>query len=66
MIHLESSGQKSREAMADQALREQLFADAYGREPVTARAALDSLRRIYRLRLPLVEVRLNDDKRSDA
>lgn len=44
---------------ADHRLRCELFAAAYGTDPEAARAALESLRRIYRLRLPLVEARLN-------
>lgn len=44
---------------ADHRLLCELFAAAYGPDPEAARAALDSLKRIYRLRLPLVEARLN-------
>lgn len=43
----------------DHRLRCELLAAAYGCDPVAARAALASLRRIYRLRLPLVEARLS-------
>ncbi|GEM_PF-6870675 len=64
MIHRDVFGAPSKEGRADRALRTQLFAAAHGRDPVAARAALDSLRRLYRLRLPLVEARLNGDKRS--
>lgn len=58
MITMENNGRLSKETRADQALRVQLFAGVYGDDPVAARAALDSLRRLYRLRLPLVETRL--------
>jgi hypothetical protein len=44
---------------ADMQTRKALFASAHGPDPTAARAALDSLRRLYRLRLPLVEARLN-------
>jgi len=43
----------------DAALRQRLFADAHGPDPAAARAALDTLARLYYgLRLPLVEARL--------
>lgn len=42
----------------DHRLRCKLFAAAYGEDCEAALAALGSLRRIYRLRLPLVEARL--------
>lgn len=66
MIDRGSMGWESREARADCGLRAQLFTDAHGPDHEAARAALDSLRRIYRLRLPLVEARLNGASRRDV
>lgn len=44
----------------DAALRKRLFAEAHGDDPAQARAALETLARLYYgLRLPLVEARLN-------
>lgn len=43
---------------SDQGLRKKLLASAHGEGREAAIAALDSLRRIYHLRLPLVEARL--------
>lgn len=43
----------------DEALRRRLFADAHGADPLKARAALDTLARLYYgLRLPMVEQRV--------
>lgn len=51
---------------ADQALRCELLAAAIGDDREAAISALDSLRRIYRLRLPLVEARLTSPSPSPS
>lgn len=47
-----------RRGQADHTLRVELFAAAQGEDREAAIAALGSLRRIYRLRLPFQEARL--------
>ena len=51
----------NRGGAADHALRCELLAAAQGEDREAAMAALESLRRVYHLRLPLVEARLGMD-----
>lgn len=50
-----------RRGRADHQLRGELLVAAHGENRATALTALNSLRRIYHLRLPLVEARLGLD-----
>ncbi|MBI2882866.1 MAG: hypothetical protein HYY11_03000 [Candidatus Methylomirabilis oxyfera] len=58
--------EETREHRADVQIRRQLLAAAHGDDREAAIAAPHSLRRLYRLRLPLVEARLNGASRKNA
>jgi hypothetical protein len=57
---------KTKAQIEDEAIRRDLFVAANGPDPEAARAALDNLRRLYSVRLPLVEARLHGNGRRHA